>query len=155
MANKEFQLDKVLFEKRATLYTNTQMGLVGAALMLMMMDLSKAYLLAPLIAIFILASWYKNHLNGLHDEFKNYHVEIAPKSVLLVKPQDQVQPEKRILFREIEEVTQHQENFIPVFTLYLKGNADKVSLPALQHGEEFVDMLNTLLQEPSSTTNKD
>ncbi|MFT6351968.1 MAG: hypothetical protein ACJARJ_001437, partial [Neptuniibacter pectenicola] len=36
----DYTWDKAFFEKKLTLFSNLQMGFIGAALMLMMMDLS-------------------------------------------------------------------------------------------------------------------
>jgi len=93
-----FNLDKALIEKKTSLFTNLQMGFVGAALMLMMMDLSKLYLLAPLGAGLILVSWYKSQFTTLYDECKNLSVEMAPKSLLVTNPVCDL--EKRVTFRE-------------------------------------------------------
>lgn len=152
MSNAEFRWDKAFVEKKVTLYTNLQMGLVGAALMLMMMDLSKIYFLAPLVAALILVSWYKNHLNGLNTDYKNYRVEIAPKSLLVTNPAQE--SERRITFREIDEITQHQENLVPIVTIYLKDDAGKVILPALEGDKAFVQHLSALLQGATDAEEK-
>jgi hypothetical protein len=135
----EFRLDKALIEKKISMFTNLQMGFVGAALMLMMMDLSKIYLLAPLGAGLILVSWYKSQFTSVYEEFKHLSVTIAPKSLLVKKPESDL--EKRITFRELKEITQHKQNFLPVVTLYLKDDSEKVELHALENPSEFADLL--------------
>ena len=143
MTKTEFNLDKALIERKATLFTNCQMGFVGVALMLMMMDLSKIYLLAPLGAGLILVSWYKSQMTSTFEEFKYSSVSMAPKSLLFKKPSSDL--EQRITFRELEEVTLHQQHFLPVVTLYLKGDSEKVELYALENAAEFVDELNGII----------
>ena len=139
MEKTEFRLDKALIEKKTSLFTNLQMGFVGAALMLMMMDLSKIYLLAPLGAGLILVSWYKSQFTNVYEEFKHLSVTMAPKSLLVKKPASDL--EKRITFRELKEITQHKQNFVPVVTLYLEDNSEKVELHALENAAEFADLL--------------
>ena len=139
MEKTEFRLDKALIEKKTSLFTNLQMGFVGAALMLMMMDLSKIYLLAPLGAGLILVSWYKSQFTSVYEEFKHLSVTMAPKSLLVKNPESDL--EKRITFRELKEVTQHKQNFLPVVTLYLEDDSEKVELHALDNATEFADLL--------------
>lgn len=150
MTNPAYQWDKAFVEKKVTLYTNLQMGLVGAALMLMMMDLSKLYFLAPLVGGLILVSWYKSHLNKLHDEFKNYSVEIAPKSLLVRIPEKNA--ERRVLFREIEDMDLHSENLVPIVTLYLEEDKEKVVLPAMKEADEFLKQLRALKESAEDKT---
>ncbi|MGH1462172.1 MAG: hypothetical protein ACRBB6_09055 [Neptuniibacter sp.] len=145
MSNTVYRLDKSLLEKKTTLFTNMQMFFVGTALMLMMMDLSKIYLLAPLGAGLILVSWYKSQFNNIHEEFKDTSVEMAPKSLLIKKPA--MDFEQRVTFREIEEITQHRQNFIPMVTLYLRDNLGKIELPALEKVNEFIYELNNAVQD--------
>lgn len=139
MEKTEFRLDKALIEKKTSLFTNLQMGFVGAALMLMMMDLSKIYLLAPLGAGLILVSWYKSQFTSIYEEFKHLSVTMAPNSLLVKKPASDL--EKRITFRELKEITQHKQNFLPVVTLYLEDDSEKVELHALENAAEFADLL--------------
>lgn len=139
MEKTEFRLDKALIEKKTSLFTNLQMGFVGTALMLMMMDLSKIYLLAPLGAGLILVSWYKSQFTNVYEEFKHLSVTMAPKSLLVKKPESDL--EKRITFRELKEITQHKQNFLPVVTLYLEDDSEKVELHALENSAEFADLL--------------
>ncbi len=145
MSNTVYRLDKSLLEKKTTLFTNMQMFFVGTSLMLMMMDLSKIYLLAPLGAGLILVSWYKSQFNNIHEEFKDTSVEMAPKSLLIKKPA--MDFEQRVTFREIEEITQHRQNFIPMVTLYLRDNLGKIELPALEKVNEFIYELNNAVQD--------
>lgn len=144
MEKTEFRLDKAQIEKKTSLLTNLQMGFVGAALMLMMMDLSKIYLLAPLGAGLILVSWYKSQLTSIYDECKHLSVTMAPKSFLVKNPDSEL--EKRITFRELKEVTQHKQNFLPVVTLYLKDESEKIELYALENASEFADQLTDSCQ---------
>lgn len=147
MSNTEFRLDKALIEKKTTLFTNLQMGFVGAALMLMMMDLSKIYLLAPLGAGLILVSWYKSQLTKVYEEYKHLSVTMAPKSLLVKIPQSDL--EQRVTFRQIKEVNQHQEHFLPVVTIYLKDDSKKLELPAVENAAHFAELLTEHSQEAS------
>lgn len=142
-SNPSFNWDKDYFEKKTTLFTNLQLGFVGAALMLMMMDLSKFYLLAPLAIGLILASWYKSNLETVKEEFKNTTVEFAPKSLLIKKPA--VDFEQRVIFHQLEEVTEHKENFISVVTLYLNNDAGKIELKALKNPVGLIQELNNVI----------
>ncbi|WP_415896354.1 hypothetical protein ACMXYX_09605 [Neptuniibacter sp. QD72_48] len=143
-----YHWDKEFFEKKISLLTNCQLGFVGAALMLMMMNLSKIYLLAPLGVGLILASWYKHHLEQTKDQMKNMSVEIAPKSILLKLPSEET--ETRVTFREIEEINQHKENMVQIITLYLKENEDKLEIKALKDSDKFVSTLKTQMAEQLS-----
>ncbi|MCP4596754.1 hypothetical protein [Neptuniibacter sp.] len=143
-SNPSFIWDKEFFEKKTTLFTNLQMGFVGAALILMMMDLSKLYLLSPLAVGLILASWYKSNLETVKDEFKNTTVEFAPKSLLIKKPA--VDFEQRVIFHQLEEVTEHKENFVSVITLYLNNDADKIELKAIKNSDELIQQLTQAVE---------
>ncbi|MGH1430995.1 MAG: hypothetical protein ACRBB4_07750 [Neptuniibacter sp.] len=147
MSKTEFRLDKALIEKKTTLFTNLQMGFVGAALMLMMMDLSKIYLLAPLGAGLILVSWYKSHLSKVYEENKHLSVTMSPKSLLVKIPQKEL--EQRITFRQIKEINQHQENFMPVVTIYLQHDSEKLELYAVENAADFAELLTEHSQEVS------
>lgn len=138
-----FIWDKDFFEKKTTLFTNLQLGFVGAALMLLMMDLSKIYLLAPLAVGLILVSWYKSNLETVKEEFKNTTVEFAPKSLLIKKPA--VDFEERVIFHQLEEVTEHKENFVSVITLYLNNDADKIELKAIKNSDDLMQQLNHVI----------
>jgi len=146
-ADTTYYWDKAFFEKKVSLLTNCQLGFVGAALMLMMMDLSRIYLLAPLVVGLILASWYKQNIEKVKSQVEHMSVEIAPKSILLKQPNQSL--EQRITFREIEEITEHKENLIVVTTLYLKGEQDKVEIKALKDAEIFSRDLNAKMAEQS------
>jgi len=147
VSKTEFRLDKALIEKRTTLFTNLQMGFVGAALMLMMMDLSKIYLLAPLGAGLILVSWYKSHLTKVYEENKHLSVTMSPKSLLVKIPQKEL--EQRITFRQIKEINQHQENFLPVVTIYLQDDSEKLELYAVENAADFAELLTEHSQQVS------
>ncbi len=138
-----FVWDKTFFEKKITLFTNLQMGFVGAALMLMMMDLSKLYLLAPLVVGLILASWYKHHIDSIKNEVKDASIQFAPKSILVTLPEQEI--EKRITFREIEEIESHKENFITIVTIYLRNGEDKLELKAFAQPEQLTQKLNSAI----------
>ena len=142
-SNPSFIWDKDFFEKKTTLFTNLQLGFVGAALMLLMMDLSKLYLLAPLAVVVILASWYKSNLERVKDEFKNTTVEFAPKSLLIKKPAADF--EERVIFHQLEEFTEHKENFVSVITLYLNNDADKIELKAIKNSDDLMQQLNHVI----------
>ncbi len=138
-----FVWDKTFFEKKITLFTNLQMGFVGAALMLMMMDLSKLYLLAPLVVGLILASWYKHHIDSIKNEVKDASIQFAPKSILVTLPEQEI--EKRITFREIEEIGSHKENFITIVIIYLRNGEDKLELKAFAQPEQLTQKLNSAI----------
>tara|TARA_Y100000782_G_scaffold115503_2_gene159253 strand:+ start:11902 stop:12393 length:492 start_codon:yes stop_codon:yes gene_type:complete len=137
---QSYSWDKEFFEKKITFFTNLQLGSVGAALMLMMMNLSKLYLLAPLVIVLILASWYKHHITKVSDEVKNSSVTFSPKSVLVTIPNQEI--ESRVTFRQIDEIGIHKENFIETVTLYLKEDEDKIELKAIKNAKQFVSELN-------------
>lgn len=140
-----FAWDKAFFEKRLHLLTNLQMGFVGAALMLMMMNLSKIYLLLPLGIGLVLASWYKHHMDSVQDEINGLEVSFSPKSLLIKNSVNS--SEQRIQFREIDEIIQYKEHFVPVVAIYLLGENDKVELRGLENSHAFVNQLETALNE--------
>lgn len=140
-----FAWDNAFFEKKLSLLTNLQLGFVGAALMLMMMDLSKLFLLAPLVVGLILASWYKHHLESVKSEIEGLSVELAPKSLLITLPANQ--EEIRVLFREIESVSLHKENLVSIVSLYLKDDKSKVLIRGLTKPDEFLTELEQARKE--------
>ena len=140
-----FSWDKAFFEKKTTLFTNLQMGFVGAALMLMMMDLSKPYLLAPLVVGLILASWYKHHIDGVKDKVKNASIQFSPKSILITLPNQE--SETRVRFRQIEEIDRRREHFVDVVTLYLKDDEEKIELSAINDADALIKKLNNSIAE--------
>jgi hypothetical protein len=142
--------DKAFFEKKLTLFSNLQMGFIGAALMLMMMDLSKVYLLAPLVVGLILTSWYKHNLDSIKDEIKGCSLTFAPKSILVSFPE--LNKTTRITFRDIDEVEAHNENFVQVINLYLKNGEEKVQLKAMANGEQLIQQLKTAIAEVNVNT---
>ena len=106
----------------------------------MMMNLSKLYLLAPLVIVLILASWYKHHITKVSDEVKNSSVTFSPKSVLVTIPNQEI--ESRVTFRQIDDIGIHKENFIEIVTLYLKEDEDKIELKAIKNAKKLVSELN-------------
>lgn len=152
LEKQSYSWDKEFFEKKITLFTNIQMGAVGAALMLMMMDLSKLYLLVPLVAGLILSSWYKHHISKTSDEVKGTRVTFSPKSILITMPNQEL--ESRITFREIDEIAVHRENFIEIITLYLKDDDEKVELKAVKNSAQLVLALNSALSETQKTNHQ-
>ena len=144
---KVFEWDKVFFEKKLNLFSNCQFGFIGAALMLMMMDLSKPYLLAPLAVGLFMTSWLKHHYGKVATPLKKSTVQLAPKSLLISKPADEA--EQRITFREIDELDLRKENFIPVLFIYLKDGS-QVELAGYQHAEELYKQLTFAVQNPPS-----
>ena len=147
MTEQPFTFDSAFIDKRARLLSNCQLGFIGAALMLMMMDLSKFYILAPLGAGLILSSWYKHNLEEVKARFAGNSVEFAPKSILIKQPAQAL--ETRISFREIEEITLHQENFIPTISIYLK-DSDKIVLKALKAPAQLQQSLQDKSQAADS-----
>lgn len=148
-AELSFTFDETFIEKRTRLLTNCQLGFIGAALMLMMMDLSKLYLLAPLVVGLILSSWYKHNLDEVKTHFSGSSLEFAPKSILIKLPAQS--SETRITFREIEEITLHQENFTPTISIYSKESdveeTNKVVLKALKNPQALLKALQDKSQE--------
>ncbi|WP_067867650.1 hypothetical protein [Neptuniibacter marinus] len=140
----DYTWDKAFFEKRSTLFSNFQMGFIGAALMLMMMDLSKIYLLAPLVVGLILSSWYKHNLDNIKDEMKGCTLTFSPKSIFISFPQ--LETESRITFREIDEVEAHKENFVHIISLYLKQDDKKVQLKGMKDTEQLIQQLKTAIK---------
>lgn len=140
-----FDWNEAFFEKRINLLTNCQMGFVGAALMLMMMNLSKIYLLLPLGIGLVLVSWYKSHLDKSREEVKHSSVSFSPKSILFKCPA--LDQERRVEFRQIEEVTLHKEHMMEIITIYLKGDKEKLEIKGLSQSAEFIDSLNTAIND--------
>lgn len=145
---KEFEWDKDFFEKKLNLFSNCQFGFIGAALMLMMMDLSKPYLLAPLAVGLFMTSWLKHHYGKVAKPLKKASIQLAPKSLLISKPADD--SEQRITFREIEELDLRKDNFIPVLFIYLKDGS-QVELEGFQNADELYKQLSSALQNPTSS----
>lgn len=121
------------------------MGFVGAALMLMMMNLSKLYLLVPLGIGLVLVSWYKSNLDKTREEVKNSSVSFSPKSILVKRPEQAL--EQRIEFRKIDEITQHKEHMIETITIYLKDGEEKIVIKGLSRSSEFTVKLNEAISE--------
>lgn len=144
---KLYNWDKAFFEKRLNLFSNAQFSCIGAALMLMMMDLTKPYLLAPLIVGLIMASWLKHHYSKVSDNFLNSSVSFSPKSLLISQPK--LESETRITFRQIKEVSLKQDNFIPVLVIEIDESAEEedIELVGFEKPELFLTQLETAINE--------
>ncbi len=145
MEKNTFTWDKEFLSKRLNLLTNFQLGFVGAALMLMMMNLSKIYLLLPLGIGLIFTTGYKSYLNAVTDEVTGLEVSFSPKSILIKIPAKNL--EQRIQFREINGVTQSKKYSVPVVTLYLNGKKDKIELRGLADSNSFIEQLKLATDE--------
>ncbi len=143
-SKQTFALDEAYLEKKIKLFTNIQLGCIGAALMLMMMNLSTVVMLAIFGALLILASWYKHHISTVLEDAAELRVSFSPKSILITSKQ--AEQEQRITFRSIQDQSLHKENLIPVVTLYL-DEGEPVKLNGLAEPEAFLNALQTAKAE--------
>lgn len=124
MANEKplFTWDNDYFEQRHSLNNKIQLGLIGLAVGLMLMDLTKIYTLAPLAIILFWVSFQQRTVDQLRDEFEDASITLSPRSLLLKKPMHE--SEERIHFRDIETLTKQKKGKRLTITMTLKDEQE-------------------------------
>ena len=124
MANEKplFTWDNDYFEQRHSLNNKIQLGLIGLAVGLMLMDLTKIYTLLPLAAILFWVSFQQRNLDSLREEFEDASIALSPRSMLLSKPMEE--SEERIQFRDIDALEKKEKGKHTTIILTLKDERE-------------------------------
>ncbi len=105
MATCTFTWDETHCEKLAHRCTQIMLGLMGLALMLMMMDMASIFLLAPAGVAVLVTRNAQRHYEKLLETFEDAEVELAPRTLQF--KQSASGEELRIRYRDINSI----ENF--------------------------------------------
>lgn len=133
-----FTWDNDYFEARHGRNQKIQLGLIGLAVGLMLMDLTRWYTLAPLLIILFWVSNDQRIVDKLRGEFEDASITLSPRSMLLNKPMQE--SEERIQFRDIESLEQKVKG--KHTTISLKMTEDReLDLPGFIDGDECFRLL--------------
>ncbi|MCV6590379.1 MAG: hypothetical protein OIF57_15345 [Marinobacterium sp.] len=86
MSSNKFEWDGERISKLSERCTHIMLGLMGLALMLMMMDLASVYLLAPAALILLITRQAQSYYNSLEESFRDASLELAPRTLFLNQP---------------------------------------------------------------------
>lgn len=133
-----FTWDNDYFEARHGRNQKIQLGLIGLAVGLMLMDLTRWYTLAPLLIILFWVSNDQRIVDKLRSEFEDSSITLSPRSLLLNKPMEE--SEERIQFRDIETLEQKAKGKHSTMSLKLKEDRE-LELPGFINGDECFRLL--------------
>lgn len=133
-----FTWDNDYFEARHGRNQKIQLGLIGLAVGLMLMDLTRWYTLAPLLIILFWASNDQRIVDKLRGEFEDASITLSPRSLLLSKPMEE--SEERIQFRDIEVLEQKTKGKHTTIQLQLKDDRS-LDLPGFINGDACLRLL--------------
>jgi len=86
MATTTFNWDESHCEKLANRCTQIMLGLMGLALMLMMMDMASIFILAPAGIAVLLTRLAQRHYEQVLETFEEAQVTLAPRTLELAQP---------------------------------------------------------------------
>ncbi|MBY4676299.1 hypothetical protein [Marinobacterium arenosum] len=122
----EFHWDSEHCAQKNALCNKLFFGLLGLALMVMMMDLGSPYLLGPaLVAIFALRRAQYTY-DRMELEFSDASIKLAPRSLLIRRPASA--NEQRINYREINQIESFKRWGISGVSLTL-ASGEQLQLP--------------------------
>lgn len=99
-----FKSNTDLIQRRSEFCGRIQLVMLGVALMLMMMDLSKPYFLAPCLLILALCYVAQKKADNLNEQFDEAKVTLSPKTLLI---ETELEPkQQRIHYTDIKSVTE-------------------------------------------------
>ncbi|WP_027856036.1 hypothetical protein [Marinobacterium jannaschii] len=123
-----------------------QLGLIGLAIGLLLLDLAKPWLLVPMALLFFLSSRELRKIDNLNEQWQQSSVTLAPRSLLIEKPaQDQQQ---RITFRNIESVASRSRLGIEILSLTTREEGN-IELPGFKESESLRQLLIAQLADHS------
>lgn len=133
-----FTWDNDYFEARHGRNQKIQLGLIGLAVGLMLMDLTRWYTLTPLVLILFWASNDQRIVDKLRSEFEDASITLSPRSLLLSKPM--AESEERIQYRDINSVEQKAKGKHTTLSLKLKEDRE-LELPGFINADECCRLL--------------
>lgn len=138
-----FEWNSDLFERRHSRFGKMQMGLIGLAIGLLMMDLAKIYLLLPLALGFLWISSEQRKLDTLIAEFEDAAITLSPRSILIEQPR--LDEELRIPFHEIRDCAVKRKGYLTTLVLTRK-EGDPVELPGFEEIQACCDAINDAIK---------
>ncbi|WP_286238263.1 hypothetical protein [Neptuniibacter halophilus] len=148
LSDSTFHWDQAFFERKLGLLTNLQLGFVGAALMLLMMDLSRWYFLLPLAGGLMWISWQKQRLDRIRREVSGLQISLAPKSLLLKRTLNN--QEQRITFREISHLETDKREGLDTFALVMRDDKGPVLIRGMQQQDQLLRQLQQAIEDRNS-----
>lgn len=137
-----FEWNSALFEDYHGRFSKLQMGLIGLALGLMLMDLTKIYTLLPLAFGFLWVSLQQRKVDSLRTDYEGAAITLSPRSVLIEQPAQQL--EKRIPFHDIQGCSLRQKGYLVTLVLERK-EAEPLELPGFIDAPACCDAINQAL----------
>lgn len=138
MTDTHFNWDTERFEQLSNRCTQIMLGLMGLALMLMMMDLASPLILAPAAVVILITRSIQSFSEHLSTEFEDAEISLSPKTLLIKQPS--IDDEKRLRYQDITEVEAFTKWRIQGIRLK-RGEQDAIELIG------FPEKLLTALQE--------
>lgn len=99
-----FKSNTDLIQRRSELCGRIQLIMLGIALMLMMMDLSKPYFLAPCLLVLALCYFAQKKADSLNEQFEDAQITLSPKTLLVEMGQEPKQ--QRIHYTDIQNASE-------------------------------------------------
>lgn len=139
-----FEWNAEYFEKHHSIASKLQLGMIGLAIGLLLMDLAKPYTLIPLGAVFLWATFRIRKLEELTEQFDEATIKLAPRSLLLSQPA--LEHEERIQFRDLKAVEKSGKD--QNFTITLILNDERlIDLTGFINGEECYEQLHQVVSD--------
>ncbi len=141
-----FEWNNEQIGKLQTLLGRIQLGLIGLAIGLLLLDLTKPWLLIPMALVFFLSSRELRKIDRLTEQWQQASITIAPRSLLIEKPANDQQ--QRITFRNIVDIKAHSR--LGIETLVLQTREDgEIELPSFKQSDALQQRLTAQLAEES------
>jgi|GEM_PF-1592965 len=132
-----FHWDSARFEKLQTWCARSQQGLIGLAIMLLMMDIASLFTLGPLFILFFVSYQAQRKLDEMLDQYENASIEVAPRSILLSQPSGK--QETRYHLKELSDIRTEKKKLIE--SLVFTHQQEQVRLPGFKQAAELAQLL--------------
>jgi len=141
-ARTRFEWNSEQIEKRQALLGKIQLGLIGLAIGLLLIDQAKPWFLLPMALIFFFASRELRQTDKLNDQWQQATITLAPKSLLIEQPA--IEQQRRITFRSIAQIDYRTR--LGVETIHLQTQEEgTIELPAFTESEQLRKLLKEQL----------
>mgnify|MGYP000270928434 CR=1 FL=1 len=138
-----FEWNTQYFEDRHGLNTKIQLGLIGLAIGLMLMNLSTLFILAPLAVALFWVSYQQVQIDKLRAQYEDASLTLAPRSLLLTTPVNE--KEERIQYRDIKTVALEGKGKKASIVLTLEERA--LVLTGFQNAESCVEQIKAGIEQ--------
>lgn len=118
MATTTFSWDESHCEKLANRCTQIMLGLMGLALMLMMMDMASIFILAPAGTTVLITRLAQRHYEEIMETFEEAKVTLAPRTLQL--EQTATEEALRIRYKDIDSIERFSKWGIAAIRLNVK-----------------------------------